>query len=874
MPTQLPHPALAQLDVEFNLPRQLTTEEIDQARRSTLLEVYRIVSPNLLWQYQDDDAQESPSAEPIVEEHEETQMRRLLLERQLRVSLRHIDQQLELDTEICGNKDLGTLGVRLPVLNVRHHGKHHITIITRNAWGSTDYRDPAMQRTLRERFTTTDAAGETHVDEEAYERTLASFLEDRVDASADMPVLNEEDYVDIFDQQGNFVGRAVVSDVAGNEVRLHLRSGVRLRTGFTMRKKSNRTALMEYKRCVQRTCGKLDCEETLKDRAGAAYQWGELAEEDDAPYRDPYGSMYTYDRLVQRLSLVEEAFFGTNPDEVERRTRNQAYDRSFSPQYIPRTIVDDPEQCAAFGLGAAGHPCYLIQGPPGTGKTTVASHLTRHLQQQGLKTLILSHSNRGLDVLLLAARKCGARVHRGGTEMGVCDRELHDTFIRRGLAHPHRSDFLVSSFDEEDFSAAQARHAQDPTVAAPRREDYVSYTLDSKAWKEAWREFDAQKRMILEELQQESGLVAGVTLNSLISDEIIQELDFDVVIVDEATKGHLYEFLPALAKAGKQIIFIGDHKQLGNMDLPPHLKRFLEDNGARDPLTAPRRDRWWEGIGPQDVAAYERGLFTLLAEQTDIPQVMLRTNRRSLPAIVELVSKTAYDGKLKAGRIDHTNPENIGELVWVDTSTRPDRIEQRSGTSKVNPLEARLVARRLHRDFRKGHIGGESSFGVITMYRPQGKKIREQARKIPIADPAERDAYLKCLAGNISTVDAFQGSQRAHIYMATTRSNDQEAIGFLDRVERGNVGCSRAEDSLVIYGDKATLIDNNPDPESRAFYAIAYECCKTHGRVVDAFSDVPVNVKPEEQKSQTHNAKRQRARRTWKRAAQATQDVE
>ncbi len=856
-------------DIECNFPRQLSSEEIADTRQRTWHEAWRVINRDFEPAGDASDADSAgqfPFGEPIIQAREESwieaEQRRQLMRKQLQVSIRHIDQSLELDAEICGDEDAGMQGVRLPVRRVRQQGKRHAVITTRNTWGSTALEeDPELEAHLRSRFTGVDAGGNTHFDEAGYARACAEYL--RLHTGANVPVLNEEDRVDIFERDGTCIGSAVVREVGGDTVRLHLLSHVHMREGCFLRKKSNRRALEMYRKYTYDYCRKLQCEGTMVDRDGKLYKWG---------YEDPEPKPYSrwdfddddYGYRSQQLTLPEEVFFGAEwNSQMTRSIQEQSWSRQFGAEDIPRAIVDDHEQCSAFALAAMGYPCSVIQGPPGTGKTTVASHLAQHFQRQGLKTLFLSHSNKGLDVLLAAARKKGVSVHRGGTEASVCDRGLQDVFIRRGLKHPRKTDFLVRVFDDQAFAQAQS-DAASAGQPLPREEEFFRLELDRSAWQEAWRQFEEQKKAIIEELKREKGLVAGVTLNSLISDEIIQALDFDVVIVDEASKGFLYEMLPALQKAGKQIIFIGDHKQLGNIDIPPHLKRFLEDGKHAPEAGVPPE----ELIGPEDVDMFEDGPFTIMAERSGIPQVMLRTNRRALRDLVRLVSHGGYGGKLKAGRVDREDPENSGTLVWVDTSQRADKAEVPAGVSKTNPLEARLIARRLAKDYRKGSIDPEN-FGVITMYRAQGALVHRKARGTRVPEGVSHDAFMDTLRGNIATVDAFQGSEKDRIYLGTTRSNPHGTVGFLDDVRRVNVAASRARDVLVIYGDRETLVDNNPDPESRAYFAVAYEICRQRGAIIHAFSQVSSQATPEQQKSQSHNARRNRARRAWKRAQMA-----
>lgn len=835
--------ALQALDVEFNLPRELTTADIAEIRGKTIEEVLRVML---------DDSRDSfppsqgsmPFGEPIVEKATESERENLRVEwiKQLIVSLRYVDQLLEIDEQICGDKNTDSPGIRLPVYHVRKRGSHQVELLTHNAWGSTDYRDPALQLQLRKQFTSVSTDGILQFDSDGYHAALNSFLASPPDTSADLAVLGEEDRVDIFDADGKFVSQGVVSDVSGGTVLLNLHGNIVPKEGFSMRKKSDRRSILKYKQYVHSMMQRLEIDTMVVDRNGQQYEWEERKKRRGNEY-DSYEE--------EGLSEVEAAFFHTNTFATDSKINYDVqYDRGIGQRDIPIALLSDSEQAVAFALGGMEHPCMVIQGPPGTGKTTVASHLAKYFQEQGKKTLILSHSNRGLDVLLKAIKKHGVNVHRGGTESRVCDQELQENFIRKNLKHPRKSDYTFMRVDAVAFRKAKEKWNAETGLPEPTEADFRSPMLDKDLWKDAWEAFDREKKQIATELECDRRLVAGVTLNSLISDEILELIHFDVVIVDEASKAHLHEFLPALEKAGKQIIFIGDHKQLGNIDIPRGVKNFLQDSKASE----------HSFIDETAVEDFEKGPFEMMAEKGALAKVMLRTNRRSLPGIVELVSKAGYDGRLKAGRIDEDHPENIGQLLWVDTKSREGREEQSAGTSKVNKLEARLVARRLLREHRKEKkVRGET--GVITMYRPQGKLVRKNLRKLRTEDEGEKVELMNALRGNIATVDSFQGSERKDIHILTTRSNDRDAVGFLQNVSRVNVAFSRAQDSMTVYGDSRTLIEGNPDQRSAAYFQIAHETCRKLGRVID----LSESVRPEIQKSQTHSAKRQRARRSRRR---------
>lgn len=841
--------ALPSIDIEYNLVgKEMSSEDIRNVRAAVVGEIDRLM------EYSD----ETPFGSPIIETRAEDTERFEVMVEQLQVSLRYLDEKLEEDAEICGQESVEdgngsmkrTGGVRLPLYDVKQRGRH-AAIVTQNSWGSVSYSDLRLQEELRSYVV--DSCGKS---EETYRQVLSEMLRtnstEQVNTDFDVQVLSEDDRVDIYDADNEKIGWGTVREARGNRVELYVHAHHKLHKNCYLRKKSNRRALETYKQHILNYCIRLGITDRLTDRHGKPYEWS--AEDAQVIAQNEHIASY------RNFSPAEQMFFGLE-NGLQDRMRQQMEGRDFTLNDVPRALLDDSEQSVAFGLGAMGHPCYLIQGPPGTGKTTVASHLVAHFQKQGLKTLVLSHSNRGLDVLLQAIKKRNTSVKRGGTEMGSCHHSLHDDFIRRGLKAPDKHDFMTKELDTEKWWAAMDAYNRGE-CEEPNIEDYRTRdALDVQALKEVWYCFNLERDRIIQELSQEEGLVAGVTLNSLISDEIIQSLDFDVVIVDEASRGYIYELLPALERAGKQIIFIGDHKQLGNIELPEHLARFLKDLPDDDFAGSTVE------VDERSVAGFEAGPFEFMAENTAIPQVMLATDRRSLPGHVELVSKARYDGKLKAGRYDRENPANPGRMTWVDTASRDDRLEHSVGVSKGNHVEARLIARRLAKMYANGELDDEN-FGVIAMYSAQVKLIIQAIQRHPFEYPEHREGLLKMLRGNIGTVDSFQGSERDIVLLSLTRSNEEEKVGFTSETSRLNVAFSRARDDLMVFGDSSTVIENNPDEESREFFTVVRQCIDTHGQIVNVFPQVGSEAMPEEAKSQSYNARKNRHRRRTRRQSE------
>lgn len=110
--------------------------------------------------------------------------------------------------------------------------------------------------------------------------------------------------------------------------------------------------------------------------------------------------------------------------------------------------------------------------------------------------------------------------------------------------------------------------------------------------------------------------------------------------------------------------------------------------------------------------------------------------------------------------------------------------------SLVNPGEVEII-RRLLAESRQGEEEETPSVGVISLYAAQARTLARS-----LTDPNIQ----------ISTVDAFQGSEKDAIILSTVRS---KAIGFSADPKRLNVAITRAKGQCVIVGNRV-LLEANP----------------------------------------------------------------
>ena len=272
-----------------------------------------------------------------------------------------------------------------------------------------------------------------------------------------------------------------------------------------------------------------------------------------------------------------------------------------------------------------------------------------------------------------------------------------------------------------------------------------------------------------------------------------KDLQFDLVILDEASKSALIESVVPLS-SGKKWILLGDRKQL-----PP----FVDS----------------DAVGSSSNELEHLSLFNYLFES--VPETckqFLTKQYRMSPGIGKLISNTFYEDKLESGtRIEDNNLLSFlgKEIVWIDTSKEDSRGDHKStGGSFTNPLEVKIVEKvfmsleRHLKEFR----GLKNRVLVISGYSGQVDKLKQR-----LGNRFRNFNY------KVNTIDACQGHEADIVLFSIVRSNIKGNTGFISEMERLNVGLSRARKVLIIIGDLsfchkdteylgdvATFVINNP----------------------------------------------------------------
>jgi len=271
-------------------------------------------------------------------------------------------------------------------------------------------------------------------------------------------------------------------------------------------------------------------------------------------------------------------------------------------------------------------------------------------------------------------------------------------------------------------------------------------------------------------------VVAGTCVGIL---REIHDLEFDLCIVDEASKATATEVLVPMSRSKKWLL-VGDPKQLSPFQHEVSRNtKFLEE---------------YE-LTPEDV---QETLFDrLLRILPDECKKMLTIQHRMVEPIGKLISTCFYEGKLESNgpEIDKVLSKVLPKPVtWLTTSNLPNSREQRTKSSFNNICEVAVIFEWLKR-LNQVAMEAQRNYkvAVLSGYVAQLKLLKRSLDGEQIS--------LQTLTIECNTVDAFQGREADILIYSVTRSNTDGKIGFLSDEARLNVALSRGRVGLLIVGD-------------------------------------------------------------------------
>lgn len=505
------------------------------------------------------------------------------------------------------------------------------------------------------------------------------------------------------------------------------------------------------------------------------------------------------DTPPKRAIFTEDFQLPSDPPESHLSTLNASQNQAFA-------LAGDTER----------YPVVFIHGPSGTGKTETVARILQHHLGNWSKICVLSHSNKWCQMPLQRLIEIDSYTDQ---QIGIYTSSTHvhpslkwsviprmsswtlsdKAIIKRNLWIPNRG--YSSARDQHGYRMNAYDYGYDHWMNGnwPTYSTHVyGYGYDN--WmKERWLKYRPH--------------VVWLTFDTLHFAREIQRWSFDIVIVDEATRMQAPELILALSLAKRQVIFVGDPLQLGNM-------KVLRDRVGN--------------IHPSLVEIFEKWPFSTFIQGNknpveNLPYVFLDTNYRSRPNLTAIVSGLIYDGNLKSG-----NKYDNGIAVWYDTSNVVDAKEKEEGTSKINITEATLVVNKVL-DLIKKRLFEPKDIGIISTYKAQSLRIKKIVRKkLAYTTPENRRLYEEIIK-NIGTVDSFQWDERKVMIISLTRSNNEGKVGFLSNEARIWVALGRAQEAMFVYGDSRTLMASWK--ESSQFFTRMRDLFQKHGKIVNYSSD-------------------------------------
>ena len=404
----------------------------------------------------------------------------------------------------------------------------------------------------------------------------------------------------------------------------------------------------------------------------------------------------------------------------------------------------------------------LIRGPPGTGKTKVLSMIAYHLIQlykfSNGKLFIGAPSNRAVDNISYYLQKLELPFVR------VLSREKETV---EELDLTNSLDNLVNEIIEEKLPNNDPKKYR---KFKELREKKLKYGRlkdnDFEKYSEIIKEYQDQ-------VLNRTPIIIATINNS--ADSRIKELDFPVVLLDEATQALEPDCLLPLYHKAQMVVLIGDEKQLG-----PTVKSI---------------DAFHAGLG---ISLFERLCFYYKGSNFIST---LTEQYRMHKSLYEFPNKHFYDNQIVTHGEIALDQNVQDKFPWPNRaiptfffhSSEQEKSENNSYYNEQEMYKVYGIVDKLNK------AGVQmKDIGVITPYSIQ--KLKLQIEKF--YSPRFND--LK-----IESVDGFQGMEKEYIIITAVRSNIQGKIGFLTSAKRLNVSLTRAKKGLIIIGNYECLSKKN-----------------------------------------------------------------
>ncbi|KAF2260255.1 P-loop containing nucleoside triphosphate hydrolase protein [Lojkania enalia] len=311
--------------------------------------------------------------------------------------------------------------------------------------------------------------------------------------------------------------------------------------------------------------------------------------------------------------------------------------------------------------------------------------------------------------------------------------------------------------------------------------------------------------------------------------EELQKASLGIILVEEAGEILESHTLTAMTPDTKQLVLIGDHKQLR-----PKVNNYA--------LTIEKGDGY----------NLNQSLFERLVV-AGVPHTTLNRQHRMRPEISCLVrhltypeledaSKTANRPRLRGFQdnvifFSHNQPELNADRI-------ADRRDEDAKSSKENQYEVEMVLKCVRYLGQQGY--GTDQLVVLTPYLGQlYTLVRTLSRendpilndldsfeliRAGLLSPAGADVSKRKI--RISTIDNYQGEESDIVIVSLCRSNSVGDIGFMAAPQRVNVLLSRARNALIMIGNADTFMNSR---KGKDVWIPLMEKLKSGGHIYNGF---------------------------------------
>lgn len=445
---------------------------------------------------------------------------------------------------------------------------------------------------------------------------------------------------------------------------------------------------------------------------------------------------------------------------------------------------------------------FLIHGPPGTGKTTTLSHLINSLYKEGKKVLVTAPSNTAVDNILeklqaleIPSTRIGNPIRMDENLLNLSlDVQLQDhsdyqqangIWNKIQILKKEQDDYVPASGQNRrglsDSKIIQLANSKKPYrgIQSAKLRKMAKWIKIQQEINRKFEEAQALQASAIESILEKSPVIC--TTNSSAGSDLLKDIIFDIVCIDEATQSTEPEALIPLVK-GRKWVLAGDHRQL-----PPTVK-------AKD-------------AGDLSISLFERFQAELPENRINILTIQYRMHKE----IMQFSNENFYDNQLKAHPTvsNHTLKDLPGFEPFLYINPPIEKVVRASEPVVFIPChegkEEQLADSHSWFNMKEIALTKEitdallssrlfpEDIGIISPYDQQVSRLKS----------ALKDYHVE-----IKSIDGFQGREKEVIIISLVRSNPEGNIGFLRDYRRLNVALTRAKRKLIIIGNTSTLVFN------------------------------------------------------------------